>query len=595
MSYIKGEDRDQITIMPECLDDYVSAENPARLIDAFVESLCMAVLGFRAEPATEGRPGYDPRDMLKLYIYGYFNKIRSSRRLQTEAGRNLELMWLLRKIVPDFRCIADFRKDNASAIKEVFREFVKLCDKAKLLSHDAVVIDGSKFRAVNSDNNCHVKGNVAKLITQAEERIAKYMAELDANDKTERRPEALTTNEIHEVLEYLNKRKEQLTDALTRIEESGENHLCVTDPECRLMKTRDGYKPSYNVQTAVEADNHIIVHYEVTNECVDWNQLEAAINGAKEALKVETLEGIADKGYGCDEEILKSLLNGDTPTIYPNKGKDCRTFKFKKTDDEISDEMLSSKDHETLKQCIAAGVLPNVLKRDDVTVQISGRRAPNTSQYMNRETGEIVLHSEMRAAGGNVRNKVEVHRESPLQPYFKRDLETDTVVCPMGQTLFYAGPGAPGGIVDTTIRRYHRLSARKRCPNKCTTGKERFISFKPGVTRIPAHFYDTCNTRQFTQRANHTYAKMSALPENSRYDEWVTVRYYPNQRRLRMRNRIVEHPYGTVKRWNGACFLLTRGMMKASAEMALSFLGYDLALSQSLCKPHRRGKRQTLE
>ena len=228
MAYIKGESRSQITLKPECLEDYVSMENPVRVIDAFVEQLDLETLGFKAEPAVEGRPGYDPRDMLKLYIYGYNNKIRSSRRLQTEAGRNLELMWLLGKMVPDFRCIADFRKDNAKAMKGVFREFVTLSNKAGLLSHDTVVIDGSKFRAVNSNNNCYVRENVEKLIHQTDERITKYMAELDDADKTERNPGELTSGEIGEVLEYLRKRKIQLVNARAEIEKCGENHIMTS-------------------------------------------------------------------------------------------------------------------------------------------------------------------------------------------------------------------------------------------------------------------------------------------------------------------------------------------------------------------------------
>jgi len=346
--------------MPECVEDYVAEDNPVRVIDAFVDGLDIAALGFNSEPAIEGRPGYDPRDMLKLYIYGYNNKIRSSRRLQTEAGRNLELIWLLGKIVPDFRCIADFRKDNAKAIKGVFREFVKLCDKAGLLSHETVVIDGSKFRAVNSDNNCYVRKNVEKLIEQADERIAKYMAELDAADESERRSEELTSDDIREVLEYLAKRKLQLENALSGLDESGLNQICTTDPEARLMKTRDGCKPSFNVQTAVEPNSHIIVNFDVSSECTDCGLLEAGILGAKDILGVETLEGMADKGYSNDAEILKCLLNGDTPTVYPNKNQNCRTFKFAKTNDEITSDMLESTDHETLKMCIAAGFLPHV-------------------------------------------------------------------------------------------------------------------------------------------------------------------------------------------------------------------------------------------
>lgn len=568
MGYIKGADRNQITLMPECVEDYVVADNPVRVIDAFVDGLDIAALGFNSEPAVEGRPGYDPRDMLKLYIYGYNNKIRSSRRLQTEAGRNLEMIWLLGKVVPDFRCIADFRKDNAKAIKGVFCEFVKLCNKAGLLSHETVVIDGSKFRAVNSDNNCYVRKNVEKLIEQADERIAKYMAELDAADESERRSEELTSDDIREVLEYLAKRKLQLENALSELDESGLNHICTTDPEARLMKTRDGCKPSFNVQTAVEPNHHIIVNFDVTSDCADWGLLEAGISGAKDVLGTETLEGIADKGYGSDEEILKCLLNGDTPTIYPNKNQNCRTFKFAKTDDEITADMLESIDHETLKKCIAAGTLPNVLNRDDITFEIVPTATPQ--QFLDKETGEIVSYEQKKAAGGTVREKLELRLEPPVQPYFERDLTADTVVCPMGQTLFYAGIAWTNGKADPNQRRYHRPSVCAKCNNKCTVGKQRIVSFKSDETRIYTDFYDQCGSGRITRRKARRFVPLDVPKRES-----VVLRYYPNQRKLRVRNQIVEHPYGTVKRWNDGYYLLVKGKVKAAAELALSFLGYN--------------------
>ena len=581
MPYKKGAERGQVTLMPDCLDDYVSEDHPARVIDAFIDRLDMAKLGIKAEAAAEGRPGYDPRDMLKLYTYGYINKVRSSRRLQREAGRNVEVMWLVRKIVPDFRCIADFRKNNAAAIRNVFREFVKLCDKAGLLSHETVVIDGSKFRAVNADQKAYVRQNVQVMIGQTDKRIEEYMAELEKNDEQEKRSETLDADEIRHVLEYLQKRKQQLTDALSQLDENNANQLCVTDPECRLMKTRDGYKPSYNVQTAVEADHHIIVHYEVTNSPADWNLLGNGVNGAKEALGVETLEGVADKGYACDEQILKCLLNGDTPTTYPNKWQDCRAFRFPKTNEEITGEMLSSKDHETLKKCISAGRLPDVLRRDDVVIEITKRRAEGAYQYLNQETGELVTRKEMEAAGGAKREKIDVQREEPLQPYFERDIQKDTVVCPMGQTLYYAGPGSPGGIADASVRRYHRAAACAKCKNKCTMGKRRVIGFKARETRIPETFYDRCKTGKITKRLNRTFSARK-LSKDSAWDEWVTIRFYPNQHKLRKRNEIVEHPYGTVKWWNDGRFLLMKGKVKASAEMALEFLGYNFKRAVNL-------------
>lgn len=525
MGYIQGADRNQVILLPDTLDDYVGGDNEVRAIDAFIDSLDISLMGFKADPAKEGRPGYDPRDMLKLYMYGYLNHIRSSRRLQKEASRNVELMWLLRKVVSDFRCIADFRKDNAKSIREVFRAFVRLCNKAGMLSHESVVIDGSKFRAVNADNKSYVSSNAKKVLLDVEEKISRYMKELDEADAAESRPGALTKEDIVGVLDYLERRKAQLTEALEQMAGSGENHICTTDPESRLMKTRDGIRPSFNVQTAVEAKNHLIVHYDVTSECTDWHLLGDGINASKAALGVENLEGIADRGYSNDEEILQCLLNGDTPTTHPNKGEKSRMFRFQKTDTEV--------------------------------------------------TGEVVSYAEMKAQGGLEKAPVEVRREPPLHPYFERDIEKDIVICPMGQTLFYAGPGHPNGKKDPCIRRYHRLSACLKCPNKCTLHKRRIVSFKEGETRKEEAFYEKARENRIVRKTSRRFKVITLSEEESSWNEWVILRFCPNQQHLRKRNTVVEHPYGTVKRWHGAGYLLTKGKQKAAAEMGLSFLAYN--------------------
>lgn len=525
MGYIQGADRNQVILLPDTLDDYVGGDNEVRAIDAFIDSLDISLMGFKADPAKEGRPGYDPRDMLKLYMYGYLNHIRSSRRLQKEASRNVELMWLLRKVVSDFRCIADFRKDNAKSIREVFRAFVRLCNKAGMLSHESVIIDGSKFRAVNADNKSYVSSNAKKVLLDVEEKISRYMKELDEADAAESRPGALTKEDIVGVLDYLERRKAQLTEALEQMAGSGENHICTTDPESRLMKTRNGIRPSFNVQTAVEAKNHLIVHYDVTSECTDWHLLGDGINASKAALGVENLEGIADRGYSNDEEILQCLLNGDTPTTHPNKGEKSRMFRFQKTDTE--------------------------------------------------ETGEVVSYAEMKAQGGLEKAPVEVRREPPLHPYFERDIEKDIVICPMGQTLFYAGPGHPNGKKDPCIRRYHRLSACLKCPNKCTLHKRRIVSFKEGETRKEEAFYEKARENRIVRKTSRRFKVITLSEEESSWNEWVILRFYPNQQHLRKRNTVVEHPYGTVKRWHGAGYLLTKGKQKAAAEMGLSFLAYN--------------------
>lgn len=335
------------------------------------------------------------------------------------------------------------------------------------------------------------------------------------------------------------------------------------------------YQPCFNVQTAVESANHLIVYYDVTSECTDWHLLEAGINGSKAALEVESLEGIADRGYSNEDEILNCLLNGDTPTTHPNKGEKCRVFRFQKTQTEVTEEMLASTDKETLLQCITAGVLPQILQRDDVELEVIRRREQGSSLYLDKETGEFVPYAKMKAMGGLERATVEVKRKQPLQPYFERDIEKDIVICPMGQTLFYAGPGQPSGKKDTSIRRYHRLSACSKCPNKCTLGQQRVVSFKEGETRKKESFYDRARDNKILRKVNHRFKAIALSEEESSWDEWVILRFYPNQHHLRKRNTIVEHPYGTVKRWHGAGYLLTKGKLKVAAETGLSFLAYN--------------------
>ena len=455
----------------------------------------------------------------------------------------MELMWLLRKVVPDFRCIADFRKDNAKSIREVFRAFVRLCNKAGLLSHESVVIDGSKFRAVNADNKSYVSSNAKKVLLDVEEKTSRYMKELDEADAAESRPGALTKEDIAGVLDYLERRKAQLTEALEQMAGSGENHL--------------------------------IVHYDVTSECTDWHLPGDGINASKAALGVENLEGIADRGYSNDEEILQCLLNGDTPATHPNKGEKSRMFRFQKTNTEVTGEMLFSKDKDTILQCISAGELPEILHRGDVELEVVKRREPGSSLYLDKETGEVVSYAEMKAQGGLEKAPVEVRREPPLHPYFERDIEKDIVICPMGQTLFYAGPGHPNGKKDPCIRRYHRLSACLKCPNKCTLHKRRIVSFKEGETRKEEAFYEKARENRIVRKTSRRFKVITLSEEESSWDEWVILRFYPNQQHLRKRNTVVEHPYGTVKRWHGAGYLLTKGKQKAAAEMGLSFLAYN--------------------
>lgn len=310
MSYIEGVDRNQAVLFPEALDDYVAPESAARFLDAFVETLDLVALGFeRATPAATGRPGYNPRDLLRLYLYGYLHRVRSSRMLEQECARNVEVMWLLRKLRPDHKTIADFRKDHPQALKGVCREFILLCKQMGLLGAELVAVDGSKFRAVNGKKNNYTHSELEKLARRAEEKIAAYLAELDRADAAEGEGEGErpTVEELKEKIERLRQwreRKSKYEGLLARME-PGQRQVSLTDPESRRMKGGGAQAVCYNAQIAVDATSHLIVAEEVTNEENDQHQLAGMSKAAQEVLGVESLAVVADAGYHQEEELAR--------------------------------------------------------------------------------------------------------------------------------------------------------------------------------------------------------------------------------------------------------------------------------------------------
>jgi transposase len=302
MRYISGESRKQITMFPEVVDDYITEDNPVRFIEAFVDGLDMAEVGFgRAEPNDLGRPGYDPRDLLKLYIYCYLNRVRSSRRIEIEAGRNLELMWLMRKLKPDFKTIADFRKGNTKALKKIFQEFSGICRKLELFGGELVAVDGSKFRASNSKKKNFSPAKLKYLIQKTDKRIDEYLKQLDRGD-TEDEVGQETVEALNKKIEKLREIREEYKETEQKLDKSGEKQLSVTDPDARLMKTEQGTHVCYNVQMAVDSKHKMIVAMELTNEGNDLNQLSSIAGEAKKELGVEEIEVVTDMGYyDCDQ------------------------------------------------------------------------------------------------------------------------------------------------------------------------------------------------------------------------------------------------------------------------------------------------------
>ncbi len=458
MGYINGMNRDQVLLFPEILDDYIADNNPVRFIDVYVDSLDLEALGFKYALFKEtGRPSYNPADMLKLYIYGYLNKIRSSRRLEQETHRNVELMWLLGKLAPDFKTIADFRKDNAQGLKRVCREFSVLCKKLDLFGRELIGIDGSKFKAVNSKSRNFNEKKLDGLLKQIDEKINAYLKELDQQDKVESQLNNPTTEELREKIVQLQRRKQQYKGLVEQLKAGGASQVSLTDSESRSMKTKHGTDVCYNVQVAVDHKHKLIVEHEVTNEVTDRDQLAEMAKRSKGILETNHLEVTADMGY----------YNGDE-----------------------------------VKKCLDDGIIPYIPK-------------PNTS----------------------ANNKLGLFSKED----FVYDSQKDCYRCPAGEELTFRFETVEKG----RQIRYYSTSVCQRCllKHKCTRNKE---------------------NRRITRWVHE------------RVMEGMEQRVRENPDKVKLRKRIVEHPFGTIKRWIEQGYFLSRGLKRVRGEMSLTVMAFNL-------------------
>jgi len=459
MGYIEGEDRNQIILFPESIDEYVSDNNSIRIIDEYIEQLDLERLGFkRAVNPSLGRPPYHPKDMLKLYLYGYLNRVRSSRRLEQEAIRNLEVIWLLRKLKPDFKTIADFRKDNKQTLKKVFRDFTRLCDEWELFGKELVAIDGSKFRACNSKKNNYNSKKLARHLEYLDEKIENYIQELDHHDMAEVFLKKPDVKAITERIQQLRERKEKYESYQGKLKQNGENEISTTDPDARLMANHNHVEVSYNVQTTVDAKHKLIADFKVTQKPNDLGELDNMAIRAKKLFRNKAFEVLADKGY------------------------------------------YQAKD---LKKCAEKGI----------TVYI-------TKQTYANGTNDQAFYSDQ----------------------FKYDPERKVYICPGGKELYYARERKKEGkIIGYEYRNY---ATCKKCEFK-----ERCTKAKKGRT-ICRHA-----DQDFLDRIDSQTKR--------------------NMKKYKLRQMIVEHPFGTIKRGWGAYFFLTKRKVSVSAEISLSFLAYN--------------------
>lgn len=332
MNHITGTPREQITMFPDAIDDYITEENPVRFLDAFVDSLDTGALGFEhATVSDTGRPPYHPKDLLKLYLYGYLNRVRSSRLLERETSRNIEVLWLVKRLSPDHKTISDFRRNNPDALRAVFKAFIKTCKELELFSNELVAVDSTKFKAQNARDRVKDAEGLDKSIARLTESITAYLQQLDNNDAADDAAEdhstPLTKQQLQEKIALLQQKKADLEKAKTELESSGDRYISLIDPDCRLMKNHGVIQPAYTMQAAVDAKHGLIVDYEVTQDAADNNHLASMASAAKATLGVDTLTVCADAGYydtvdlqACEEQQITTYVPIPAPKVSKKTG-----------------------------------------------------------------------------------------------------------------------------------------------------------------------------------------------------------------------------------------------------------------------------------
>jgi transposase len=355
--FVEGTDRGQSTLFPECLEDWIDQNNPVQVIDVFVDELDLAELGFDGvAPEATGRPSYHPSVLLKLYIYGYLNRVQSSRRLEREAGRNVEVMWLTGRLVPDHKTIADFRKDNGGAIRKVCARFIVLCRAVGLFAEVSVAIDGSKFKAVNNRDRNFTGAKMERRLTQIEESVARYLRQLDSADRQEPSKAGTTkTTRLKEKIAKLKEEMRRLHGLKARMLAAPDQQISLTDPDSRSMATsgRGSGVVGYNVQVAVDTEHHLIITHEVTNVGSDRAQLAHMAKETKATLEAESLDVVADRGYFSSEEILKCDKAGITVTLpKPMSSNACQRCAIKHRCTTAKERRITRWEHENIVEAV---------------------------------------------------------------------------------------------------------------------------------------------------------------------------------------------------------------------------------------------------
>ena len=556
MHYIESFDRYQM--MMTTWDSMVDPESTARLIDAFVDNLDMSEYGVK-ELALEGRPPYDPKALYKLHIYGSENGIKSSRRLANSCKVNIEVRWMLGGVEPDFRTIADFRKDNIDSMKKIFREFNKRISGA--VEWGFTSIDGSKFTACNSKNNNFTKNKLDDRIKWLNGHIDEYLRILDDADKQddlEDDPENLTKELIEEKLKEARERLEKYEGYQRIMEESGQSQMSLTDADAKLMKSKNGFAVAYNPQTAVDSNTHLIRDFQMTNQVTDHGLLDSTLEEVRKESE-GIIETVADRGYESEEDMVKCLEDGIIPHVITDDGKDGYDIEI---DYQEAETDAASTDPEELKKALHAGVMPDAYK--DV---ISDMEITEVRRKVSDETEE-------EEETASIYGTPEEMQERAKEGYFVRDPERNLVYCPNGEILRQKCVKKNGNI------RYANKNACRHCPNrnKCYKGKNEWkeIDFTKDCLEKPC--------KDWLKAEGKSPDKNKAVKGKYHFEKKKVVKFFlkPDREKTAERMCLSEHPFGTIKRAMGFTYFLLKGMRKVTGEFALMCLGYNIKRAKNL-------------
>lgn len=539
MPYVKTFDRDQFMMCS--WDSLVDPESIARLIDAFVKSLDLSKYEIK-EASSEGRPAYDPKGLLKLYIYGSRKGIRSSRKLAESCKTNLEVKWLIGGVEPDFRTISDFRKNNIDCIKSIFHEFNRRISGA--VEWGFASIDGSKFTANNSKDNNFTKSKLddrIKWLNGHTDEYLRLLREADEEEDLDDQSDSLSKEELENKLKEAEERLARYKQYQQMMEESGASQLSLTDADAKLMKNKNGFAVAFNPQTAVDSNTHLIRDFNMTNQVTDHGMIESTMAHIKEESPDSIVEAVADKGYENTDDMPACLENGIIPNVITDDGKDGYEIE---TEYEENDTDASSTKPEDLKKCLHAGVIPDAYKG-----VIEGMEVKEVRRKVKEDNDQ---------APKSINGTSEEMLAKAKEGYFVRDPEANLVYCPTGEILRQKCVKKNGNI------RYANKNACRHCPNrnKCYKGKNEWkeIDFTKDQPVKPCRDW---------LKAENKEAEPEKKKTRGRFHKVKIVRFFLRPDRTKMNQRLClsEHPFGTIKRSMGAGYFLLRGLRKVTGSL----------------------------